>query len=215
MSEEKFKVLVKTGNQLWSGTNSNIRLVIEDAYGIKTKATKLDNVFRDDFERGRLDTFSVKFPVTFGPVGKIYVSRDQTSFDDQWFCEYFIIQDPRGLSSTSKSHRKIKNVNCPGTIHDAHNHRPQCARRQSRLDQEPRLRCWWRRKEPRNAVYRSAGFWFERGSDCGHFRVRPNQSGQPRGTEPVFRTSYRGGSELDGSNWGRAGLMHFNLRRHP
>ena len=142
MSEEKFKVLVKTGNQLWSGTNSNIRLVIEDAYGIKTKATKLDNVFRDDFERGRLDTFSVKFPVTFGPVGKIYVSRDQTSFDDQWFCEYFIIQDPRGLSSTSKSHRKIKNVNCPGTIHDefrgfrAETYFPICRWIESKIDYE-------------------------------------------------------------------------------
>ena len=65
----KAKILVKTGDQEKSGTNANVYLQLEDLRGTKTGVLLLDQIFRDDLERGKLDSFSLMFP-----EGEIWVT---------------------------------------------------------------------------------------------------------------------------------------------
>jgi len=58
----KAKILVKTGDQEKSGTNANVFVQLEDEKGVKTSVVKLDQLFRDDLERGKLDDFSIQLP---------------------------------------------------------------------------------------------------------------------------------------------------------
>ena len=61
----QYKIIVKTGDTAKAGTDADVRiqLIGKDAM---TKPTKLDNFFRDDFERGRTD----KFLVTMKDIGE-------------------------------------------------------------------------------------------------------------------------------------------------
>ena len=57
--EITYKVVVKTGNTKAAGTDADVKiqLIGEDS---STKPTKIDNFFRDDFERGNSDKFIIK-----------------------------------------------------------------------------------------------------------------------------------------------------------
>lgn len=57
--EITYKVVVKTGNTKAAGTDADVKiqLIGEES---STKPTKIDNFFRDDFERGKVDKFIIK-----------------------------------------------------------------------------------------------------------------------------------------------------------
>jgi hypothetical protein len=57
--EITYKVVVKTGNTKAAGTDADVKiqLIGEES---ATKPTKIDNFFRDDFERGKSDKFIIK-----------------------------------------------------------------------------------------------------------------------------------------------------------
>lgn len=44
----------------YAGTDANVFIKIMGAGGDETSRAKLDNTFRDDFERGRVDKFKIK-----------------------------------------------------------------------------------------------------------------------------------------------------------
>lgn len=50
----------QTGSMKFAGTDANISIRITGAGGDRTSRAKLDNAFRDDFERGCTDKFRVK-----------------------------------------------------------------------------------------------------------------------------------------------------------
>ena len=51
---------LQTGSMKYAGTDSSVYLLITGVSGEKTSFAKLDNSFRDDFERGQADQFKVK-----------------------------------------------------------------------------------------------------------------------------------------------------------
>lgn len=50
---------MKTGDTAKAGTDADVKIQLIGKDSV-TKPTKLDNFFRDDFERGRTDKFDVK-----------------------------------------------------------------------------------------------------------------------------------------------------------
>ena len=53
------QLLVRTGEKMGKGTDSNVRVILFDKNGRKTKNILLDCRFRDDFESGNTDNFPV------------------------------------------------------------------------------------------------------------------------------------------------------------
>ena len=115
---DKFKILVKTGDQERAGTDANVKVVLEDDYGIKCPPLKLDLPLYNDLERGTLDSYNLTIPPTFNIVKKLYITRDSKGHRDDWFCDYIIVQDPRGCET--KTHRKIKKSKHPHIVQSCH-----------------------------------------------------------------------------------------------
>ena len=58
-----FKISIKTGDRPKAGTDANVYIVLH-GNGQASPETKLDVFFRNDFERGQLDSFQInKLPV--------------------------------------------------------------------------------------------------------------------------------------------------------
>jgi hypothetical protein len=58
-----YKVSIKTGDRPKAGTDANVYIVLH-SNGQASRETKLDVFFRNDFERGQLDSFNIsKLPV--------------------------------------------------------------------------------------------------------------------------------------------------------
>lgn len=113
---KKFKILVKTGNQEKAGTDANVWVMLEDENSTRTAPLKLDNLFYDDLERGVLDWYTQPIPAEFGKVKRLHVKRDRQGPGDDWFCDYIIVQDPRGLRDSSSKFRGISKFRCPGIV---------------------------------------------------------------------------------------------------
>ena len=55
-----FEVTVKTGDVKGAGTDANIYCAFIDEEGTRSRDIVLDVMFRDDFEKGNVDTFDIK-----------------------------------------------------------------------------------------------------------------------------------------------------------
>ena len=54
-----FEVTIKTGDVKGAGTDANINCVFIDEEGTRSREILLDCLLRNDFERGRIDTFDI------------------------------------------------------------------------------------------------------------------------------------------------------------
>ena len=72
---------VRTGDRKNAGTDANIKVILYGDSDKKTDKIKLHNTFRNDFERGQLDTFEVKAPFSLSrfkvPVHPGLMIRDE------------------------------------------------------------------------------------------------------------------------------------------
>ena len=66
-----YEVQVKTGDVKGAGTDANVYLSLISESGIESRAIHLDCKWRDDFEKGNLDSFKVGGISKLGPIGKI------------------------------------------------------------------------------------------------------------------------------------------------
>ena len=87
-----FEVIVKTGDVKGAGTNATVHCALIDSNGNRTKDIKLDVLWRDDFEKGNIDTFSVKNEPNLGDIVKVELWRDEKGIADDWFVEYVKIR---------------------------------------------------------------------------------------------------------------------------
>ena len=60
VSKVDFEIIVKTGDVKGAGTDSNVYCKLHDKSGNESHDIKLDCIWRDDFEKGSLDSFPVK-----------------------------------------------------------------------------------------------------------------------------------------------------------
>ncbi|CBY10063.1 unnamed protein product [Oikopleura dioica] len=84
--EITYKVVVKTGNTKAAGTDADVKiqLIGEES---STKPTKIDNFFRDDFERGKVDKFIIKMKNIGDPLLCKLVIKDKGISPD-WYVEF-------------------------------------------------------------------------------------------------------------------------------
>lgn len=85
-------VSVKTGDQLQAGTDADVFIVLHTESGGKTDPVNLDYYFRDDFERGQLDTFKLKNVTQLNDINKIEIWRNDTGIGSDWFLDYIEIE---------------------------------------------------------------------------------------------------------------------------
>ncbi|XP_064609700.1 polyunsaturated fatty acid 5-lipoxygenase-like isoform X2 [Liolophura sinensis] len=90
-----YKLQVYTGDRPGAGTDANIKILFYDDCGTKTPEFKLDTFFRNDFERGGMDEFTVKLPseLQFGCVKKIEFWRDSVGLGSSWYLDRISVID--------------------------------------------------------------------------------------------------------------------------
>ena len=87
-----FEVVCKTGDVKGAGTDSNVYLVIVDEDGGRSRNILLDCNWRNDFEQGNVDTFTIRNVPTLGKVKTVNLWRDSSGVNDDWFVESLIVR---------------------------------------------------------------------------------------------------------------------------
>ncbi|XP_041360184.1 allene oxide synthase-lipoxygenase protein-like isoform X2 [Gigantopelta aegis] len=91
-----YLIYIKTGDRKNAGTDANVFIILHDDQGRRSEKITLDNFLRNDFEKGRMDTFSVprnKFSALIGQLTKIEVWRDDAGFGSDWYVERIMIEN--------------------------------------------------------------------------------------------------------------------------
>jgi len=96
----QYQIIVKTGDRKQAGTDANIRIVLyDDKTSKKTQPAKLDNRFRDDFERGQIDKFNIKDPVDIHNISRIELWRDKHGISPNWFVDTIQVKNKQSSES--------------------------------------------------------------------------------------------------------------------
>lgn len=100
------EVTIKTGEVRGAGTNSNVYLVLIDEAGNRSPKHDLDCTWKDDFESGCVDTFTLK-NISLGKITEIEIFRDGNGLYDHWFVEYVFVKQ-KGITYEFPLHRWIQ-----------------------------------------------------------------------------------------------------------
>ena len=84
---QNFRILVKTGDRLFAGTDANVTLKLHGKDGEKSDDLDLDNLFINDFEQGSEDVFKLKNVNFEGDVEFIEFWRDDSGIAPAWQLE--------------------------------------------------------------------------------------------------------------------------------
>ncbi|XP_023237606.1 allene oxide synthase-lipoxygenase protein-like [Centruroides sculpturatus] len=100
---------VVTGDRKGAGTDANVWLVLHDDRNNRSTITKLNRRFRNDNERGSINTFTAYPGNNFGKAIKIELWRDSFGIGDSWYLQMINVEDPEtGEISHFPVHRWIK-----------------------------------------------------------------------------------------------------------
>lgn len=86
-----YKISVKTGDRPKAGTDANVFIVLH-GNGQKSPETKLDAFFRNDFERGQLDSFKID-KIPFATLDHIELWKDTFGFKTEWNIDTITIEN--------------------------------------------------------------------------------------------------------------------------
>lgn len=82
----RYTITVSTGDKKNAGTDARVYIILYDTNGGSTGTLKLDNFFRNEFERGRTDTFTIENNPTFlDEISSIELWRDDYGLADSWY----------------------------------------------------------------------------------------------------------------------------------
>ena len=90
--QTRYTVIVKTGDQKYSGTDCNIKLKIVGSKG-ETKFKTLDYLCYDDFERGQTDQYTI-YDVDVGKIECISIKVSQSTLYTlypNWYIDYILV----------------------------------------------------------------------------------------------------------------------------
>uniref|UniRef100_A0A1W7RAZ7 Arachidonate 15-lipoxygenase B n=1 Tax=Hadrurus spadix TaxID=141984 RepID=A0A1W7RAZ7_9SCOR len=100
---------VRTGDRKGAGTDANVWLIVYDANDRKSPIIKLNRKFKNDNERGAVNTYTAYVALEFGKPDKIELWRDSFGIGDNWFLERIDVEDQEnGEFSHFPVHRWIK-----------------------------------------------------------------------------------------------------------
>lgn len=96
-----YEIKVKTGDVKGAGTDANVYLVLISESGIQSRTIHLDCKWRNDFEKGNVDSFKVGGISKLGSIGKIVLWRDSSGLCDSWFVEWVKVKYLHEVDSKS------------------------------------------------------------------------------------------------------------------
>ena len=94
---DDYEIQVKTGDVKGAGTDSNVYIILISESGIQSRAIHLDCKWRDDFEKGNVDSFKVGGISQLGSIGKIVLWRDSSGLNDDWFVQWVKVKNLHAL----------------------------------------------------------------------------------------------------------------------
>ena len=95
------KVLVRTTDRLFAGTDANVWIKLHGAKGEESGDLKLNNIFRNDFKQGTEDTFHFKDVDFSADIDYIEVWRDDFGFGPAWMADHIVVTNAdKGTSYT-------------------------------------------------------------------------------------------------------------------
>ena len=90
----EYLIYVKTGDRKNAGTDANVSIILHDDQGNSSDKITLDNFLRNDFEKGRIDTFPVSNSnlCPLAKLSKIEFWRDDVGLGSDWYVERIMIE---------------------------------------------------------------------------------------------------------------------------
>ena len=85
LSNVKYQIEVTTGSEKGAGTDANVFIQLFGEVGDSGRQ-KLTKQFRDLFERGRKDTFTLEF-LDLGKLQKLVIEHDNSGFGAAWLLD--------------------------------------------------------------------------------------------------------------------------------
>jgi len=92
MDPVDYVIQVQTGDRKYAGTDANVRVILHGDNGRCTDKMKLSNMFKDDFEQGKLDTFVVKKQFKLRNIQKLELWRDNFGLGSDWFVDFISVR---------------------------------------------------------------------------------------------------------------------------
>ncbi|XP_005095778.2 allene oxide synthase-lipoxygenase protein [Aplysia californica] len=93
-----YMIYVQTGDRRNAGTDANVKIIMHDEDGDASEPITLDNYFRNDFERGCLDTFHVPASKIKGlqrmsRIVRIELWRDKAWVASDWYVDKIVVEN--------------------------------------------------------------------------------------------------------------------------
>ncbi|KAK6172858.1 hypothetical protein SNE40_016432 [Patella caerulea] len=96
-TKSDFKVHVFTGDKKNAGTDANVTIILHGEAGDFTEEIILDRFLKNDFERGKKNTFRVPHSKgeasTLGKIAKIELWRDVDGVSSDWFVDKVLVEN--------------------------------------------------------------------------------------------------------------------------
>ncbi|XP_071127123.1 allene oxide synthase-lipoxygenase protein-like isoform X1 [Mytilus edulis] len=106
-----YKISVKTGDKKGAGTDANVYVILHGK-GTKTSEQNLDTFFKNDFERGSIDTYSVDSDINIPEVQRIELWRDNNGLLSNWYLDWIEVTNVEtGITSIFPAMKWIKEDN--------------------------------------------------------------------------------------------------------
>ena len=83
-----FKVVVKTADRLWAGTDAKVLLKLHGKNGEESENLELNNIFCNDFEQGAEDVFNTENVKFIVDVDYIELWRDDFGIGSSWMVDH-------------------------------------------------------------------------------------------------------------------------------
>lgn len=102
----KYKFSVKTADELYAGTDSNIFIIMHGAKGISHEERLNPHIHGNAFERNHTDKFEIDFKMDLGEIYQIEMRSDCHHLGSDWNCNYIEIgkasNDQRSMFEINK-----------------------------------------------------------------------------------------------------------------
>ena len=87
-----YEIIVKTGDVKGAGTDANVYCALVSEDGLRSRDLHLDCRWKNDFEKGNVDSFKVPDVVGLGPISTIEIWRDESGIGDDWNVQWIKVK---------------------------------------------------------------------------------------------------------------------------
>lgn len=87
-----YEIIVKTGDVKGAGTDANVYCALISEDGARSRDMHLDCKWKNDFEKGSVDSFKVNDCSGLGPLAEIEIWRDETGLGDDWYVQWIKVK---------------------------------------------------------------------------------------------------------------------------